>query len=199
MSFKGREIERKLVADSLELSLFGAETLIRSYLRVRPDLALSRVEEGDSSDIYWNVPGSGKTFIRTREYSKGLTQLTVKKEDRSGTLNRIEIDLNVTSKLSDIVRFNKTLYGPEAGMVRKRYTVFWLNDSEHMTISCYQVKINGTEKPFTFIEIEGTDETWVESHSFNLKRLNKNLSDAKGSLYTLFLEAPADDTIYSPI
>ncbi len=198
----GREIERKLVADSSRLSFFEAECLISSYIASQYDLELTRDEEDGSLDIYWYVKAPERTFVRLRILNKEIVQLTVKKEDKTGALNRVEVDIEIDIKsLPNVIQFNNTLFGPEIGRVDKHYTVFWLNHSRDHTISCYQVRVDEDAKPFTFIEVEGTNEAWVNEHSNNLKKLSKDLlHDAAGSLYTLFLEKSNEsETIYSPI
>ncbi len=175
-----REIEQKLIVKGS--SLEDVNVLMRHFCSKS-----TKSVYGYSKDTYWHTQ-IYKTFVRMRERD-GIRQLTVKSEDRGDSLNRLEIDLDCTSPTSLISEFNKALFGRQAGVVEKKYYVYWLG--EGLTICCYQCTVDGELKPEIVIEVEGETEEEVAAYSDKLIQfysIGMTIEKASGSLYHMYLE-----------
>lgn len=176
---KTREIETKYLIRGSTLESVNA--LMAHFCSSKK----TRLIYGFSRDTYWHTSLPG-TFVRMRERD-GIRQLTVKVEDKGSSEDRLEIDLDCTSQKELISQFNTSLFGTSAGVVEKKYYVYWL---EETTVCCYQCTVDGVEKSEIIIEVEG--KTLEEVTDWTKKiveffRIGIEIEKAPGSLYTMYL------------
>lgn len=178
---KTREIESKLIISGS--SLEHVNSLMAHFC----NSSKTRSLYGYSKDTYWHTQ-IYKTFIRMRERD-GIRQLTVKTEDKGNHFNRLEIDLDCTSNKELIAAFNVALFGRPAGVVEKKYYVYWLGEDN--TICCYQCTIDGELKPEIVVEVEGKEEEEVKILTEDLTQfygIGLDIKKASGSLYSMYLK-----------
>jgi hypothetical protein len=183
MGHRNREIESKLLLRGADLNWVRNEldTLLQHESSVR--------RWGSSCDHYWAV--SPTKFARVRERD-GIRQLTVKSKDRGTNDNRIEVDLDCTSKLSDIGAFFKALLGPQSGTVSKSYYVWESNQSEYDTVTAYTVTGHDFLKDVVVLEFEARTQAGVDRLEQLVldslrQRGNITIERAPGSLYEMLI------------
>ncbi len=193
MGYKSREIETKhlLKGQDFNWVVNELDRLLKQECAVR--------RHGSSVDTYWAV--SETKFARVRERD-GIRQLTVKSKDRGTNDNRVEIDLDCTSRVSDIHKFFKELVGPQSGAVAKSYYVWESRQSEHDTVTAYTVD-DELMKDIVVLEFEARTAEGV-------KRLEQLALDsiqahdkievraAPGSLYEMLVLRKFGDDLWTP-
>jgi hypothetical protein len=178
MGYRGRETERKLTTDLL------------SYDQVVYELTslISTPHMQDySTDWYWDVPNTKDTFARVRQYPDGHFEMTIKQEDKGIYQDRIELDIPTRTDVPkyDIMAYNEIAFGPRIGTIKKHYSVWFLDDAKHNSVSCYKIEVNGKEIDKVFVEVEGTSLEYVDAV---LKQLPFLMTECEGSLYTMYLK-----------
>jgi adenylate cyclase class IV len=153
MGHKNREIEIKLRVE-------GAKSIDQVSAKFGQFLDLNnakvRVIENKSSDIYFKSPENSKAdFVRVRYNPNGLSEMTVKSQDKGNNFDRVEIDLKILSAEQGIALLTRLL-GKPAGKITKRYRIYFL-DHNDTNISIYQ--ISGDKS--VFIEIEARTKSKV--------------------------------------
>lgn len=209
MSYRHREIESKLLVK--DASLEDCNRVLARLL----DSRKTKMIFGSSVDTYWPLPSEVKgQFIRMRERD-GIRQITVKAEDRGNHLNRVEIDIDSTSPVKDIVALMNAAHGRSLGRIGKTYYVYWIGESEHTTICCYSVNFpddthlwidswdnSRTEIPRLYphcvVEVETTSMGKMLDLETEVVRAFEEdkyeISRAPGSLYTMFLSNKGDNS-----
>jgi adenylate cyclase class IV len=138
---------------------------------------------GDSSDVYW-LPSRPVTadFIRVRYHPAGGGQITVKHEDKKDNLDRVEIDVDVQDP-DQAVKMLKAAEGPPVGVLRKKYTVFFV-DNDDTNVSVY--KVRGDSR--VFVEIEAKKEKVVNELVGTVRDGAKyKLRRVASSLFSMFI------------
>lgn len=183
MSYRGREIESKLIVQSKSLSRISSllETLFESQIVNRTI--------GISTDRFWKAPeGALADFVRLRDMGVA-SQVTVKGRDKEDTLNRLELEFLSHSNPKDLARVFTALLGKSLGELGKEYHVYIL-ENEHTTVSVYTVQ---TEPAFeqVIVEVEArTMERMLELEAKVLAELNRKeilVERAPGSLFEMFI------------
>jgi adenylate cyclase class IV len=147
MGWKNREIEAKLLLASSQTYLELLEKL-ESFLNLYyPDY---ETISSKSADYYWDAPKQSKAdFIRIRKQDCGKGGIiTIKSTDKKDNIDRVEIDLDITSFKQGIALIS-SLYGQPKAKVTKRYHVLFL-ENKHTNYSIYQVE----KDKRIFLEIE---------------------------------------------
>lgn len=179
MSFRNREIESKLLVENL--SLAETNEILRSIF---PDF--TRSVFGTSEDIYWTINGQEAQFIRLRRRDDGVQEITVKARDRGTNLDRLEVDILSNSSPDKVVRLLTAAFGQPHPPVKKTYWVYWVGESQHDTVCCYQV---GSE---VYIELETTSKSKLlvtESKVVGeFSRRVLSVRRAEGSLYEMYVK-----------
>lgn len=186
MSYRNREIESKLLV--YNTSLDQVNKILADLFGDRK----SRLLFGSSVDTYWTIADQSvdADFIRMRERD-GIRQITVKGRDRGTNLDRLEIDVDSTSDVGKITRLLTAAHGPSAGRIGKTYYVYWLTgESEHTTICCYSVDVEGGY-PHTVVEVETTSTEKMLGLEAQVvaefRRREYTIERAPGSLYEMFI------------
>jgi hypothetical protein len=184
MSKNAREIESKLIVDSSDLNLVN--TILNEIFGDEK----KRLIFGSSLDHYFLVPDrrARAEFFRVRERD-GIRQITVKGEDKGNSLDRLEIDIDSTSPLEDILKFGTAMFGTSIGKVGKTYYVYFLNKWD--TVCCYTVSEVTFDK--VFVEVEATTmEKMLELEQRVIKGFENSggpsVARAPGSLFTMFFK-----------
>lgn len=186
MSHHNREIEIKL---EVQAGLGEIAELLRRELNV------SRSVFDTSTDTYWNLSSDVRgDFIRMRELSKGITQVTVKGKDKGSNLNRIEVELETRTARSTVKNLIMAAHGKSAGQISKAYHVFWLDgEDEHTNVSCYEI-LGLVPTGITYIEIESTNEIKVLEITAKVQQhltdCSYHVKEASGSLYEMMIQKP---------
>lgn len=185
MSFRNRELEVKLLVPNVPLEY------VYNQLRNLFSDDITRMVHGSSEDTYWSLTGADTKadFIRMRRLDNGVTQITVKAEDRGDAIDRMEIDVDTETTPTRVYSLLRAAHGRATGSIRKTYHVLWIGGSEHTTISCYSI----TSHEFDSIIIEA--ETTSESEMLELEfKITEHFTDygisikrAPGSLFTMFI------------
>ena len=189
MGFKDREIEIKLHTGSL--SFLETKDILESFFNRNSDL------DDFSQDTYWKIPNQERAFSRLRNLGNEKFQLTIKKEDKLDTRDRIEIDLDLepTYKYS-ILAYQDIAFGPSVGKITKRYAVWFMDDlNKYKTVSCYAIQVNGKDIDGTFIEVEGPSMEYVETLTDSIMTRITDLKHCSGSLYNMFIN-PRRNSVY---
>jgi adenylate cyclase class IV len=190
MSYRDREIETKLVVNGITLDA------VADILRGLFHSVTTRMVYGSSMDTYWALTGDQKAdFIRMRRLDNGITQITVKGQDRGNALNRMEIDVDTTTDAGKVQKLLTAAHGKATGNIKKTYYVYWLGLDEHTTISCYRV--DQPEYPGVIIEAEATNETRMLELEFKILEhfavIGIKCERAPGSLFNMFIEKERSD------
>ena len=186
MGYRSREIESKLLVQDCTLDRAN-RVLARTFGDEKKRLLF-----GSSLDTYWTVgdPAVDADFIRMRERD-GIRQITAKGKDRGTNLDRLEVDIDSTSSVADIVKLLTATHGKPAGRIGKTYWVYWLGKGEHTTVCAYQVELGDEVYPHAVIEVETTSH----DHMLELERRVLSafrqeglpIERAPGSLYEMFI------------
>jgi adenylate cyclase class IV len=181
MGHNNREIESKLQVEGLtnrRMVMVKVHDILEKALG-----EIHHTIEGDSRDVYWAPPAGAKAdFVRVRYMAEGRTQVTLKHQDKGNYLDRVEIDLEADDA-DQAIALMKNLLGDPLGMVRKKYTVFFL-DKKDTTISVYKV-INDDR---VFIEVEALSQAKVDQLKGILREgMGYTLTDVDQSLFQIFL------------
>ncbi len=189
MSYRGREIETKLIISALKHPHLTLD-MVGNYLSMIVGSQKTRMVYGSSTDTYWSIESDEvrADFLRIRERDDGTTEITVKGKDRDEEgLNRLEIDIHSATKRHKIASLFRAALGKPAGLVRKSYYVYWLD--EHTTISCYTIQ--EPQYPHIIIEVESTEEERVLTLTAQVREyLSERLigtERAPGSLYEMLI------------
>ena len=111
---------------------------------------------GSSKDIYWkNNRNTEADFFRLRFLSNLTGQVTVKHEDKLGSFDRVEIDLEVKDPKQAKLLFTRLLGNP-IGSIEKKYIVYWMDLNTN--VSLYEVK----HSKEVFLEIEGLSKKTID-------------------------------------
>lgn len=192
MGFKNREIEKKLYTESL--TLHQVANILQNYAE-RNDY--TGFLAGTGTDYYFSISGKPNSFFRVRERD-GVRQLTYKEEDKGGSFDRFEGDLNCFSPLADCLEVAEKQYGKQQGQIFKFFYVYYFNNSKWDTICCYSTIINQKNlESRIFIEVEGRNYTWIMETVDQLKNLIPDIKEAPGSLWTMYLK-PSSKSKRSP-
>lgn len=146
---------------------------------------------GHLGDRYWRAPNASKAdfFRLRRRNTSGGGQFTVKGTDRGDNINRIEMDLDV----DDYDQMSKqltVLFGEPIEEVRKRYHVFFLENSD-VNVSVYQVDNDQR----IFVEIEATAKKRLKDLvKLTEKHLGSELLQVGSSIYDMFVVKAAMKT-----
>lgn len=182
MGYRDREIEIKLEVQGLSFQEVN-QALSSLY-----SSGMDRMVYGKSSDTYWHLPSSvGADFARMRELEDGRTQITVKAKDRGNAIDRMEIDVETFTAPSRVARLLKSMLGKPGGKIEKQYYVYWIDDDQHTTISCYIVDQDPGK---VFIEVESTNESQVltlEAQVLEVLADKAKVGRAAGSLYDMYI------------
>lgn len=152
----------------------------------------ARMVYDTSTDTYWSLGNSVLgDFVRMRELTAGITQVTVKAKDRGDNLNRVERELDTSTSSHTVRSLLTAAHGRPTATVTKTYYVLWLpGETEHTTVSCYSIA--GHENDGTYIEVESTNEVQVlglEAKVIDLfRRKGLHIERAGGSLYELYVQ-----------
>lgn len=178
MSYRGRELECKLLVTDPQFTLFTLNLAILACWSER----ITRSVFATSTDTYWALtsPAEGQ-FIRARNIDgQGDWQITVKGVDRESNLDRRELECRVGTNPVNMLRL---AHGKPVGKIEKQYYVHWIDGSEHTNISCYQVKSHELE---LVIEVESTSLDMVQHLREKIERVI-DVKEAPGSLYEMLL------------
>ena len=173
MSYQGREIEIKL-------------EVMNNWSFAKVDRAISelyahrskRIIKGIGVDTYFKPPvGAKADFVRVRDTTNGLAQITLKYTDKATNVDRVEKEAD-TSDTEMTIEIFKDLLGPPLGTIEKKYTVYFL-DSKDSNISVYQVR----DDDRVFVEIEARTMEKVnqirklieDEQPMEFKQVNKSL------------------------
>ena len=183
MSYKNREIEIKLEVVGLSLSEVNKQ-LSELYSKQK-----TRMVFGKSSDTYWHLPSeAGADFARMRELEDGRTQMTVKAQDKGNAIDRLEIDVDTFTAPSRVAKLMRGMLGKPAAKIEKQYYVYWIDDNDHTTISCYTVNSNEDK---VYIEVESTSKNHVltlEAQVLDKISDKATIKRAEGSLYQMYVK-----------
>jgi hypothetical protein len=187
MSYKGREIESKLIVQSKSLAR------ISSLLENTFDAEIANRTIGISTDRFWKAPEeSTADFVRLRGMDV-VSQVTVKGRDREDNLNRMEIEFLSHSNPKDLAALFTALLGKSLGSLSKEYHVFFLENA-HTTVSVYTVQVE-PEFEQVIVEVEArTMERMLELEKKVLDALKEKeieVARAPGSLYQMFITREA--------
>lgn len=157
---------------------------------IQAEFDVSRSVFDTSTDTYWHLGDSVRgDFIRMRELTEGVTQITVKGKDRlTGNLDRIEVEIETGSSRSLVRNLLTSAHGRAAGTIKKSYHVFWIvGENTHTNVSCYSVEgVAGT-----YIEVESTNiDKVLELEAKVISIFNRHaihLERATGSLYEVLI------------
>lgn len=187
MSYRNREIESKLILQSVTLQATNA------ILNELYGESKSKLLFGSSIDTYWTIPagmGGKADFIRARERD-GIVELTTKGKDRNTNLNRMEIDVKCVSSIDTVHAFVKSLVGEYQGTVSKTYYVYWLNKND--TVCCYTVQFEDGRPDYqhVIIEVEASHTAAMLALEATVldkfRSLGYTIDRAPGSLYEMFI------------
>lgn len=179
MSYHGREIEIKLQVHA---------TLSAVYQILHYEFGISRMVFDTSTDTYWSLRSDVLgDFIRMRELSDGIVQVTVKAKDRGDNINRVERELETGTSAFAVRNLLTAAHGKATARITKTYYVLWLEgENEHTNISCYSVE--GHESDGVYIEIESTNVDKVLDLESKVLDLFDRIERAEGSLYELYVQ-----------
>lgn len=184
MSYKGREIESKLIVQSKSL------TKISNIMEALFEAEIQNKSMGISADKFWKAPADSKVdFIRARDMSVA-TQVTVKGKDKDDPLNRIELEFLSHSKPKEVHAVLQALFGKPIGALGKTY-YFYTLENEQTTVSVYTLFDTEPEYLNVIVEVEARDtERMLQMEAKVLAALaDKDIKVARapGSLYELFI------------
>jgi len=174
-----REIEKKYIAVGY-----------RMYHIIR------EIEDLLKDEITGTTKGSGKDYffesskadvVRVRNYDDlPGGQLTVKKNDKGGIVDRLEINvaLNDQQAVDDSLQLMRALHGTEVAAVWKTYKILWL-DRINTNISIYKTDIAMDE--CVIIEVEGPDVFTINGVITKIKKII-SMDIVNKSLYEMSLE-----------
>jgi hypothetical protein len=183
MSKNAREIESKLIVESTSLKQ------IADILETAFEQDTKKSLYGSSLDHYFLVPDrrARADFFRVRERD-GIRQITVKGEDKGNVLDRMEIDIDSTSPIEDILKMAQAMFGPALGRISKTYHVYFINKWD--TVCCYKVTEPNYDK--VIVEVEAsTMEKMLDLERRAVEGLaSKGIEvyRAPGSLYNMFIK-----------
>lgn len=180
MGYKNREIETKFIVTSYS-SYREIEDSLNTLLN---DDRATKIS-GASKDVYWKPPrGSEADFVRVRYLPEDDSgQLTLKHTDKDNTQDRVEIDVDVANP-DQAVELYKRLLGDPAGIISKRYTVYFL-DKRDTTVSLYKIQSD----PRFFIEVEARTKEKMDKVISRLKEdIGLSLEVVNKSLFDIFIK-----------
>lgn len=141
MGYKNREIEWKLLTEGAT-SMPPVDRTVHEILKKNGSFC-KPIIEGCAADTYFQPHEDMRAdFVRVRELDEPdehgcMAQITLKHSDKNGNVNRVEIDLGVSSA-EQAVKLLTYMLGDPLGRVTKRYTVYFL-ENIHTTVSVYKV------------------------------------------------------------
>lgn len=146
---------------------------------------IKEVVVGHGPDYFWSLGEEDFIRFRPRAQSDGMgftSHLTVKREDKGDTIDRVEI--NVPSKSPEkTLAFAKEVWGEPCNVIDKDYTVIWLG--ENLNVCVYTTDFSDE----IILEIEGDCIRQIEKVQVDLFVVGLELEQIHSSLFKMSMEA----------
>lgn len=165
-----REIEKKAFI------LGDPATLIEVVKKVYKYQDVIHVPQG--VDLLWDRPNG---YVRLREFGPRGVEMTVKKEDKGGVVDREEVNMDISSSIGVARKLTTSILGDPTVKIKGEHVIIKLRNDVVVSVSCTE------SLPYPILEIEGPSLDLVEYVFSEVSKVYASLALVDMSMFQLVI------------